>query len=452
MKKLALIFLLPILMELAPLAHGAASGLSAREGKAEAAAPKVETAPLAEDKNYVEQFTEDKLSYSDKEQIETKKIADADTYNRAVKTIADSSKLLNLIGVSEARFGGSTLGISNFAWVSTLALLVIYGILGLAILKAFLFAAIRLSKFNKFALIENILSNIKKPVEIFVYSYAIYASFTRLAISLNANLIYQNAFTVIFLGLLTWGFIKIYDAFAEKIEQVAKNKDGFKNIFPIFNACMRWVIVIAAFLLILQRLGFDVKAFMVSLGIGGAALAFASKDTIANFFGSISLIMDAPFKVGDRIQVNQKLDGIVESIGIRSTRIRNLDQSLSILPNSYLANEYIVNVARWRKRKASLTVGLTYGTSVAQIRKIRDDIRQLLAKDPAVTPNSALVNFTTFADSSLNIDVIYFVIYTETAKYLEVVERINFAIMEIVENNGASFAFPSQSLYIEKQG
>lgn len=444
MKKLALIFLLPILIGLAPLACGAAA-------KAEAAS-KAEASPLAEDKNYVEQFTEDKLSYSDKEQIETRKIADASTYNRAVKTIADSSKLLNLIGVREAKFSGNTLGISNFAWVSTLALLVIYGVLGLAILKAFLFVAIRLSKFNRLAIVEKILSNIKKPVEFFIYSYAVYASFTRLAISLNANLIYQNAFTVVFLGLLTWTVIKIYDAFVEKLEQVAKHKDGFKNIFPIFNACIRWVIVIAAFLMILQRLGFDVKAFMVSLGIGGAALAFASKDTIANFFGSISLIMDAPFKVGDRIQVNQKLDGIVESIGIRSTRIRNLDQSLSILPNSYLANEYIVNVARWRKRKASLTVGLTYGTTVAQIRKIRDDIRELLAKDPAVTPNSALVNFTTFADSSLNIDVIYFVIYTETAKYLEVVERINFAIMEIVENNGASFAFPSQSLYIEKQG
>lgn len=444
MKKLALIFLLPILIGLAPLACGAAA-------KAEAAS-KAEASPLAEDKNYVEQFTEDKLSYSDKEQIETRKIADASTYNRAVKTIADSSKLLNLIGVREAKFSGNTLGISNFAWVSTLALLVIYGVLGLAILKAFLFVAIRLSKFNRLAIVEKILSNIKKPVEFFIYSYAVYASFTRLAISLNANLIYQNAFTVVFLGLLTWTVIKIYDAFVEKLEQVAKHKDGFKNIFPIFNACIRWVIVIAAFLMILQRLGFDVKAFMVSLGIGGAALAFASKDTIANFFGSISLIMDAPFKVGDRIQVNQKLDGIVESIGIRSTRIRNLDQSLSILPNSYLANEYIVNVARWRKRKASLTVGLTYGTTVAQIRKIRDDIRELLAKDPAVTPNSALVNFTTFADSSLNIDVIYFVIFTETPKYLEVVERINFAIMEIVENNGASFAFPSQSLYIEKQG
>lgn len=443
MKKLARIFLLSTLIGLAPLACGAAA-------KAEAVS-KAEAAPLVEDKNYVEQFTEDKLSYSDKEQIETRKIADATTYNRAVKSIAASSKLLNLIGVNEANLSGNTLGISNFAWVSTFALLLIYGVLGLAALKIFLFLAIRLSKFNRLAVIENILSNIKKPVEFFIYSYAIYVSFTRLAISLNANLIYQNAFTVIFLGLLTWGFIKIYDSFAEKLEQIAKHKDGFKNIFPIFNACIRWVIVIAAFLLILQRLGFDVKAFMVSLGIGGAALAFASKDTIANFFGSISLIMDAPFKVGDRIQVNQKLDGVVESIGIRSTRIRNLDQSLSILPNSYLANEYIVNVARWRKRKASLTVGLTYATSAEQIRKIRDDIRRLLRQDAGVVPNSDLVNFTTFADSSLNIDVIYFVVHTETAKYLEVVERINFAIMEIVENNGASFAFPSQSLYIEKQ-
>lgn len=399
---------------------------------------------------YKEQFTEDKLSYSDKEAIETKKIADAATYKRAVKTIEDSSKLLNFIGISESKFEGRTLGISNYAWVSTFVLLVVYGLLGVAVIKIFLFIAIKISKFNKLAILEKIFSNVKTPVECLVYFYAIYVSFTRFAISLDANLLYQNTFTVIFLGLLTWVAIKIYDSFVEKIDQIARHKDGFKNIFPIFNACIRWIIVIAAFLLILQRLGFDVKAFMVSLGIGGAALAFASKDTIANFFGSISLILDAPFKVGDRIQVNQKLDGIVESIGIRSTRIRNLDQSLSILPNSYLANEYIVNVARWRKRKASLTVGLTYDASVEQIKKIRDDIRQLLSQDSGVVPNSALVNFTTFADSSLNIDVIYFIVYTETPKYLEVVERINFEIMKIVENNGASFAFPSQSLYIEK--
>lgn len=441
MKKISAIILLALSAAIAPAFANAQTEPSGAKAT-------VESSELSD--SYKEQFTADKLSYREKEEIETKKIADAATYKRAVKTIEDSSKLLNFIGISESKFEGRTLGISNYAWVSTFALLVIYGLLGVAVLKIFLFIAIKISKFNKLAILEKIFSNIKAPVEFLVYFFALYVSFMRLAISLDANVLYQNAFTVIFLGLLTWAVIKIYDSFVEKIDQIARHKDGFKNIFPIFNACIRWVIVIAAFLMILQRLGFDVKAFMVSLGIGGAALAFASKDTIANFFGSISLIMDAPFKVGDRIQVSQKLDGIVESIGIRSTRIRNLDQSLSILPNSYLANEYIVNVARWRKRKASLTVGLTYDASVEQIKKIRDDIRQLLAQDSGVVPNSALVNFTTFADSSLNIDVIYFIVYIETPKYLEVVERINFEIMKIVENNGASFAFPSQSLYIEK--
>ncbi len=436
----------------------ACASLPAAEGRAPAAPPDalpriegLESVDTSVPPDYVERFVDDSRPYSQKEKEAIRSNRDATSVVRAQKTLGASARILEKVGATPESFPGETLGVPDFVWVSVALLLLIYGAAGAGAVHLASWVFMRISAARNTGLFKELLGNVKSPLLYLAYAAALYASLIRLSIALGENKIFENAFTIVFMSLYAWLFLRVYDALARRVETLARKKDGVKDVFPIFRKFIRWMIIVFALLTILSRLGFDVKGLMLSLGIGGAALAFASKDTIANFFGSVSLIMDAPFRIGDRIQVSGKLDGTVESIGIRSTRIRNLDQTVSILPNSYLANEYIVNVTRWKKRKVAMKIGLVYSTTADQMRSVVGGIAQMLKSDPDVNGETILVNFSEFAESSLNISITYFTNSVETAKYLEVSERVNFAIMEIVAKNGTQMAFPTRSVYIEKQ-
>ena len=197
-------------------------------------------------------------------------------------------------------------------------------------------------------------------------------------------------------------------------------------------------------------MGVKISALVASLGIGGAALAFASKDTIANLFGSISIVADRPFVLGDWVKVGD-VEGIVDNVGVRSTRIRTFQKTLVTIPNSVLANESVDNYSKMPTRKVVMTVGLTYSTTADQIEAIIADFKDLLNKNSGVENGSELVNFVKFNDSSLDIQLIYYTYNTDLAGYLDTMQSVNLSIMRAVEARGLSFAFPSSSIYIEKQ-
>lgn len=209
------------------------------------------------------------------------------------------------------------------------------------------------------------------------------------------------------------------------------------------------VIICALTLLISQ--GFETAPLLASLGIGGAALAFASKDTIANFFGSVSLIIDRPFVVGDWIQT-LGTEGIVEAIGLRSTRIRTFPKSVVTIPNNVLANANIENWTKRFKRRGEITVGLTYSTTPAQMEQIVADFKEILLKHPKTEHEGFRVNFTTFNSSSLDIKLVFYVLEVDANPYTDVMEQINLSIMRAVEARGLSMAFPSTSVYMENTG
>jgi len=310
----------------------------------------------------------------------------------------------------------------------------------------------KLGNRGKMGFVKSIAIFTRGPIAAFLYTGIFYASFFNIAYDLGLVYVYEPVFWAIYLAIILWACVKVFDSVTIKFEHMGERKFGYKEVMPIIRKTLRYLFIIGVVLYFLDKVGVDVNGFMVSLGIGGAALAFASKDTIANFFGSVSLIMDEPFKIGDRIQVAGKLDGTVESIGLRSTRIINLDMTVSILPNSYLANEYITNVSRWKSRRVSFDVGLTYATTAAQIKQIVSDIEKILDGDNAVSKELGYtVAFSTFGASSLNVSVLYFTTLTDYENYIKTIERINFEIMAIVEARGSSFAFPSTSLYIEKK-
>ena len=201
---------------------------------------------------------------------------------------------------------------------------------------------------------------------------------------------------------------------------------------------------------ILQVWGINVTALVASLGLGGLAFALAAKDTASNLFGSFALLADKSIRIGEWIKVGET-EGVVEAIGMRTTKIRSFQKSLITVPNQLVANTPIENFSRRGIRRIKMNVGLTYSTTEKQVITIVEEIKYMLHSHKGIShQDTLLVNFDAFGDSSLKIFIYAFTATANWEKYLDIREDVHLKIMKIVESNGSSFAFPSQSIYVEK--
>jgi MscS family membrane protein len=210
------------------------------------------------------------------------------------------------------------------------------------------------------------------------------------------------------------------------------------------------VVFVVLFIFAGLRLVFAVNLtpLVASLGIGGLAIALAAQDTLANLIASFIIFIDKPFKSGDLVDFDG-IRGRVEHVGFRTTRVRTLDRSLLTVPNKRLIDAAMNNVTLSPARRVTFTIGVTYKTQSHQIKAIVDDIQKVINEHPN-TAEEVTVRFSDFNNSSLDILVIYFVNSNDFNIMIETKEEINYQIMQIVNKHGASFAFPSQSLYIEQ--
>ena len=200
---------------------------------------------------------------------------------------------------------------------------------------------------------------------------------------------------------------------------------------------------------ILQVWGINITALIASLGLGGLAFALAAKDTAANLFGSFAILADKSIRIGEWIKVDG-IEGVVEDIGMRTTKIRSFEKSLITVPNSIVANAPIENFSRRGVRRIKMHIGLVYGTSHSQIAAIVSEIKSMLQNHKDISQKETmLVNFDHFGDSSLDIFIYTFADTANWEHYLAIREDINLKIMQIVEANNSSFAFPSRSIYVE---
>ncbi len=248
-----------------------------------------------------------------------------------------------------------------------------------------------------------------------------------------------------------WMAYNLVTAFEGKFYEFTARfgKELSKEIGSFFIKLSKAFVILVAGMAILQEWGINVSALFASLGLGGLAFALAAKDTAANLFGGLTVLADKSMKVGDWIKIGD-VEGIVEDIGLRTTKIRSFEKSLITVPNQVLANQPLENFSRRSVRRIKMTIGLTYSTTGEQMRKILEEIRKMLREHPRIAKDQLLmVYFTDFGDSSLDIFIYCFTDTANWEEYLSIREDVNLKIMEIVERHGASFAFPSRSIYVE---
>src|SRR5690625_4358910 len=250
--------------------------------------------------------------------------------------------------------------------------------------------------------------------------------------------------------MIGWGLYNLSSSSSVLFSKI--NKKYHMNIdeilIPLFSRTLRIIIIAISFSIIAQEFGYDVNGFVAGLGIGGLAFALAAKDALANMFGGIIIITEKPFTIGDWV-LTPSVEGTIEDISFRSTKVRTFAQALVTVPNATLSNEPITNWSKMGKRQITFNLHLTYDTPKESIERVVQSIRDLLKNHPEIHQETIFVSVDEYQEDGLAILLYFFTTTTDWGKYLEIREEINLAMLEIIEQEGAQIAIPSRKLYKE---
>lgn len=237
-------------------------------------------------------------------------------------------------------------------------------------------------------------------------------------------------------------FIYIFNSYWEK-------RTGIPN-----DTSVKWIGVIikilvwmGALLMFLDNLDIKITALIAGLGIGGIAIAFAANAILQDLFSFVTIFFDRPFEIDDYINIGD-MSGTIEHIGIKTTRIRSLSGEQLVFSNTDLTNSRIRNYKRMENRRISFSIGVRYDTPSEKLRLIPNIMKDIIDSVDNTTFNRA--HLKTFGDFAISFDVVYYVLSQDYALYMDVNQEINFKIKDVFDEHDIAFAFPSQTIYIEK--
>ncbi len=227
--------------------------------------------------------------------------------------------------------------------------------------------------------------------------------------------------------------------------EVRDNKTLLSALIKVYHA----LIIIIGVIMIAQESGLPVSGILTGAGLTGLTISLAAQDSASNLFSGLVILLERPFQIGDWISVGD-VEGSVEDISFRSTKIRALDNSIYILTNSSVCSNTINNCAQRQKRLYRFTLGVTYSTTRTQLEQLMADLTSMLKEQPEVYEESAMVRLTGFGSSSIDLLVSAYLKTTDAAIFLQMQNDLNLRIMDVMQKDGVEFAFPSTSVYIEK--
>lgn len=264
------------------------------------------------------------------------------------------------------------------------------------------------------------------------------------------RLIIQMLGKVAAVALFTWGGWNA-SPLCQLLLRSAENHldmDTNRTMGRFFENIFRALVILLGGIMILDLLGVPVTGLLTGAGVAGLAISLAAQSTLSSLIAGITLVLEHPFGIGDYV-VLSSYEGTVEDISFRSTRLRTPDNVVITVENSKICAEYIQNVTNRTSRLWEFTIGVTYDTPRDIIEKLSYDLAELLKADPAVDAERVIVYLSAFADSSINLTARLYVDTLALADFLMLKNRMNLQIMDLVQRDGCSFAFPSTSVYLE---
>ncbi len=348
-------------------------------------------------------------------------------------------------------FPGTYFGSSIGQYALFFGILILFAVLSKIVYFVMKNQVRRLTEKTKTELDDILVDIVEEPLVLLILIVGLFIGFQFL--TPNSSFVtwfFDKLVSSLVIATVAWFSVRLINVLIEHYLIPLADKTESKlddQLIPIVSKTSKIAVVSIAGIVILNGFGYDVTAIIASLGIGGLAFAFAAKDTIANLFGGIAIFVDKPFTVGDRIKF-KNIDAIVKQVGIRTTKLKDFDNQLITVPNSMISSDVITNVSHAKPRRIKFTLGLVYNTSKKDLEKAKKLIKKAIESVDGTVPEKTNIVFTEFADSSLNLLVIYYL--SKTKDYFRIKDEVNFKIIELFEKNKLEFAYPTQTIYLEK--
>lgn len=293
---------------------------------------------------------------------------------------------------------------------------------------------------------DKLLRTLQKPITFLIIALAYLYAVKFLHFTSNTESILLNIAYLFIAVVLTSIISRIIDAVISEVVLPfsEKSETSFDNhLIPVIQKAVRAIVWSLGIVIGLDNIGFDITAMIAGLGIGGLALALAAQDSVKNIFAGIMIFLDKPFKIKDRIKIDGH-DGVVEEVGLRSTRIRTLEGRIVTIPNCTFTDNSVINVTSQPALKVKINLGLTYDTSEEDMQKAIDILKDIVKNQDAITDDYA-AGFNGFGDFSLNILFMYYV--RPESHWLNTQTLVNKEVLKRFNEQGLEFAFPTQTIF-----
>ncbi len=287
---------------------------------------------------------------------------------------------------------------------------------------------------------------LEEPLITVLMIFGFWLAFKRLDFGQNVDIWVGRAFYFAVAIDITWLISRLTNSLLKEYLSPLSKKSTNKlddQLVLVLQKTTRSIIWILGIIVALNNAGFDVGALIAGMGIGGLALAMAAKDTISNMFGGLTVFLDKPFKLNDRIKIDG-YDGFIVDIGLRSTRLKTLEGRIVTIPNSHFSENSIENISIEPSRKVKLNLGLTYDTTPENMQLAMDILKDITENNTNLEKDY-LISFTNFGDFSLGILYIYYI--KKESDIFKTQTDINLEILNRFNKNKLEFAFPTQTIY-----
>lgn len=341
----------------------------------------------------------------------------------------------------------SALGLQRWQWLAVPGLAGLIALLTLVLVWVTAALVRRLSKEPASA--KRIIEGLSAPLKLGWASLLARIALPALALSPSAEAVWQRIFRVGLELAIFWGALRALTAWADHFATTsfAQARPGSRALVSLFSRVARFALMGFALLAGLSELGYSVTSVLAGLGIGGIALALGAQKTLENVFGAFALAVDQPIREGDFVRVDDFV-GTVETIGLRSTRIRTLDRTLISIPNGKLADMRLETFAARDRVRLQTTVRLRYGTTAEQLKAVLEGFREALRAQPQLWPDSVSVHFVKLGESSQDVDVSAWFVTADYEEFLRLREDVLLRFLAVVEGAGTAIAFPTQTLHL----
>lgn len=299
--------------------------------------------------------------------------------------------------------------------------------------------------------LPNLISSFDRPLQWFFIFIGLYVAIVYYPKIDHTTPLLIKWLKSIFVILFSWGLVNLVST-SSNLFLFLKEKTNIhidEILIPFLSRALQFVIIMIAFSIVLQEFDYHIGGLITGLGIGGLAISLAAKDALANLFGGVIIVTEKPFTIDDWI-MTPSVEGMVEDISFRSTKVRTFEQALVVVPNATLANEAITNWSKMGKRQIYFNLRITYSTPRLTIEKVKNEIEAVLYGHEGIHKETIIVTANEFKDNGIDIMIYCFTKATNWDEHLAVREEVNLNILDIIEEQDAQIAIPTQKLYVKE--